>query len=162
MQEYRAPRRRRTTSTVTRAASSRDGGWALPWVLGAVAAGAAVLVVVFLLFTQLAQLGADDDLAVQDVREGSLTAEAYEAVELGARKEDALSQLRPVLPVTTRIVDRYEAREPAAVAAECVYFERYGGRAGEQFRFCFDEDVLVDKTLLLAGDPGPGSAVINE
>jgi hypothetical protein len=156
------PGSRSATSTAGGAISGgrRDDGRALPWVLGAVGAVVAVLVVVFLLFGQLAQLGSDD-VAVQEIREGSLTADAYEAVQLGAVKEDVLLELRPVLPVDTRVVDRYEQREPATVAGECVYYERYGGRTGELFRFCFEQDVPVDKTVLLAGDPGPGSAVVD-
>ena len=82
--------------------------------------------------------------------------------ELGTSKEDVLSALRPVLPVDTRVVDRFERRAPETVSAECVYYDRADGRAGQQFRFCFVDDVLVDKTLLLAGDPGEGSAVVQD
>lgn len=117
--------------------------------------------VVFLVFSQLAQ-ESTDDIAVQEVHEGSLEIEAFNAVDLGTPREEVLTSLRPVLPVDTRIVDRYEGRAPETVAAECVYYERYGGRAGESFRFCFDEDVLVDKTVLLAGDPGADSAIVDE
>lgn len=141
--------------------AARDGGSALAVVLGGVVALAAVGLLVFVLFAQLAQETADE-VVVEDVREGSLTMEAYDNVELGAQKEEVLSELRPALPVDTRIVDRYESRSPATVAAECVYYERSGGRAGESFRFCFDEDVLVDKTVVLAGDPGADSAVVEE
>lgn len=129
--------------------------------VGGVAALAAVVLGVFLVFTQLAQ-ETTEEVAVQEVREGSLEVEAFDAVEIGTPKEEVSTSLRPVLPVDSRIVDRYEGRSPGTVAAECVYYERYGGRAGESFRFCFDEDVLVDKTVLLAGDPGADSAVVDE
>lgn len=138
-----------------------DAGAALAWVLVAAAALAAVALVVFLVFSQLAQ-ETSDDVAVPEVREGSLEIEDYEAVELGTPKDEVLSALRPALPVDTRIVDRYEGRSPENVAAECVYYERYGGRAGESFRFCFDEDVLADKSVLLAGDPGADSEIVDE
>jgi hypothetical protein len=97
---------------------------------------------------------------VQEVREGRLTDAAYADVELGARKDAVLTALRPVLPVGTRVIDRYQRAATERVAAECVYFDRADGRAGQQYRFCFVEDVLVDKTVLLAGDPGEGSAVV--
>ncbi len=53
-------------------------------------------------------------------------------------------------------------RGTETVDAECVYYDRADGRAGQQYRFCFDEDLLVDKTVLLAGYPGEGSAVVEE
>lgn len=142
-------------------ARERDRGAGLAWVLGGVAAVAVVVLGVFLIFSQLAQ-ETTDEVAVQEVREGSLEIEAFDAVEVGTPKEEVLTSLRPVLPVDTEVVDRYEGRSPETVAAECVYYERYGGRAGESFRFCFDEDVLVDKTVLLAGDPGADSAIVDE
>ncbi len=61
---------------------------------------------------------------MQEVREGRLSEAAYADVEMGATKEDVLTALRPVLPVDTRVVDRYELRDPQTVAAECVYFDR--------------------------------------
>ena len=126
----------------------------------AIAATVAVLAVAGLLF--LGNVLADDDEpVVLDEREGRLSAEAYSAVELGATKDDVLTALRPVLPTGTRVLDRYEEREPETVAAECVYYDREDGRAGQQYRFCFVEDVLVGKTLVLAGDPGEGSAVVD-
>jgi hypothetical protein len=137
---------------------------------GAVAArllGAAGAVVVFVLAAflflgnVLADAG-DEPVPVQEVREGRLSAAAYADVELGATKEDVLTALRPVLPVDTRVVERYELRDPETVAAECLFFDREDGRAGQQFRFCFHEDLLVDKTVILAGDPGEGSAVVED
>lgn len=145
-----------------RRGTGRDDGGALAWILGGVAGLVVVLVAVFVLFGELAQFGADEPVDVDEVREGSLTVEQYEAVDLGAQKEELLTELRPAMPVDTRVIDRFEGREPETIAAECVYYERSGGRAGEQFRFCFDEDVLVDKAVLLAGDPGVDSPVVEE
>lgn len=155
-----APRRAQTARRPVPTAE-RDGGSALLVALVGVVTLAAVGVLVFVLFAQLAQETADE-VAVEEVQEGALTMEVYEEVELGADKDEVLSDLRPALPVDTRVLDRYESRSPATVAAECVYYERSGGRAGESFRFCFDEDVLVDKTVVLAGDPGADSAVVEE
>ena len=130
--------------------------------LGVAGAVVVVLVAAFLfLGNVLADVG-DEPVRVEEVREGRLSEAAYADVELGAVKEDVLTALRPVLPVDTRVLERYELREPETVAAECVYYDRADGRAGQQFRFCFAEDVLVEKTVILAGDPGEGSAVVEE
>ena len=137
-----------------------DAGATAVRLLGVAGAVALVVVASFLfLGNVLADVG-DEPLPVEEVREGRLSEAAYADVELGATKEDVLTALRPVLPVDTRVVERYEVREPETVAAECVYFDREDGRAGQQFRFCFAEDVLVEKTVILAGDPGEGSAVV--
>lgn len=103
---------------------------------------------------------AGDESAVREVREGRLSQQAYAGVDIGQDKEAVLTALRPVLPVAARTVEDYEARDPETVAAECIYYDREDGRAGQQYRLCFVDDVLVDKTLLLAGDPGEGSAVV--
>ena len=139
-----------------------DAGAMAARLLG-VAAAVVVVLVAALLFlgNVLADVG-DEAVPVEEVREGRLSEAAYSDVELGATKEDVLTALRPVLPVDTRVVDRYELREPEVVAAECVYYDRADGRAGQQFRFCFAEDVLVEKTVVLAGDPGEGSAVVED
>lgn len=127
-------------------------------------AGAVVVLAVaaFLFLGNVLADAGDDPVPVREVREGRLSQAAYADVELGATKEDVLTALRPVLPVDTRVVDRDALREPEGVAAECVYFDRADGRAGQQFRFCFAEDVLVEKTVVLSGDPGEGSAVVED
>lgn len=129
----------------------------------AVAGAVAVALVATFLFlgNVLADVG-EGPVPVQQVREGRLSEAAYADVELGATKEDVLTAFRPVLPVDTRVLERYELREPETVSAECVYYDRADGRAGQQFRFCFAEDVLVEKTVILAGDPGEGSAVVED
>lgn len=127
-----------------------------------VAGAVVVAVLAVLLFLGNVLADASDEPLMQEVREGRLSAEAYADVDLGATKEDVLTALRPVLPVDTRVVERYETIEPETVAAECVYYDREDGRAGQQYRFCFAEDVLVGKTVILAGDPGEGSAVVEE
>ena len=116
----------------------------------------------FLLFGNVLADAGDDPLPVQELREGRLSEQVYAAVEVGMTKEDVLAALRPVVPVDTRVVERHELRDPETVAAECVYYDREDGRAGQQFRLCFAEDVLIGKTVILAGDPGEGSAVVEE
>ena len=141
---------------------TRDAGAVAVRLLGVAGAVVVVLVAAFLfLGNVLADVG-DEPVPVEEVREGRLSEAAYADVELGAVKEDVLTALRPVLPVETRVLERYELREPETVAAECVYYDRADGRAGQQFRFCFAEDVLVEKTVILAGDPGEGSAVVED
>ena len=130
--------------------------------LGAAAAVVVLALAAFLLLGNVLADAGDEPPPVQEVREGRLSHQAYADVEVGATKEDVLTALRPVLPVDTRVVERYEQREPETVAAECVYFDRADGRAGQQYRFCFVEDVLAEKTVVLAGDPGEGSAVVED
>lgn len=142
--------------------ADRAAGAVAARLLGLAAAVALALLALFLLLGNVLADAGDDPAPVEQVREGRLSQAAYADVELGERKEDVLTALRPVLPVDTRVVERYELREPETVAAECVYYDREDGRAGQQFRFCFVEDVLVDKTVLLAGDPGEGSAVVED
>jgi hypothetical protein len=128
----------------------REGGGSAPLVLG-VAAGAVVAVAVaFFGIGALIDSGADGGVTgVGDVRTGKLSAERYAAVEPGTPKEEVLASLRPLQPVDVQILDRYESRSPETVATSCVYFDSEGVRPGAQYRFCFDEDVLVDKTVVL-------------
>jgi hypothetical protein len=143
-------------------AAKGDAGAAAARLLGAAGAVVIFVLAAFLFFGNVLADAGDEPVPVREVREGRLSEAAYAAVELGATKEDVLTALRPVLPVDTRVVERYELRDPETVAAECVYFDREDGRAGQQFRFCFAEDLLVDKTVILAGDPGEGSAVVED
>ncbi len=139
-----------------------DQGGAAALVLGAAATVVIVVLAAFLFMGNfLAGLG-EEPVQAREVDEGRLSDTAYASVDLGTAKEAVLTSLRPVLPVYSRAIDRYQLREPETVAAECVYYDRADGRAGQQFRFCFAEDVLIDKTVLLSGDPGEGSAVIEE
>lgn len=121
----------------------------------AVVVGAAVLLGVFLLFAQLAD-ETQPDPAPTPVAEKQLSEAAFAAVPLGTDKEQALQSLLPVEPIDNRVMDRFEARAPETVASECVYYERANGVAGEFYRFCFVEDVLVDKTVVFPDDPGIG------
>ena len=145
-----------------RDARTSDAGAAAARLLGLGGAVVVSLVALFLLLGNVLADAGDEPVPVQEVREGRVPQAAYAAVELGATKEDVLTALRPALPVDTRVLERSELREPEPVTAECVYFDRADGRAGQQFRFCFAEDVLVEKTVVLAGDPGEGSAVVED
>lgn len=117
--------------------------------------GGLVLLGAFFLLAQLADETQDVPVATPAVEE-QLSEAAFAAVPLGAEKEEALQALLPVQPVDSRLVDRYEAREPETVESECVYYEREDGAADERYRFCFAEDVLVDKTVVLPDEPGTG------
>ena len=154
----RDPPRAATGAAVLR----QEAGAAAARLLGAAGAVVASVLAVFLVLGNVLADAGDEPVPAQEVREGRLPQEAYQAVELGATKEDVLTALRPVLPVDTRVLERYEVGAPETVAAECAYFDRADGRAGQQFRFCFAEDVLVGKTVVLAGDPGEGSAVVED
>lgn len=121
-----------------------------------VLAGLAVLVLavvaVLALVVQVAGQG-DDDGAVED-RAVPLSQEAFDAVSVGEPKEEVLSRLEPATPVDSAVLDRFDLREPPAVAAECVYYESEGGPADDVYRLCFADDVLRDKTVVLP--PGDG------
>ena len=124
----------------------------LPLLVG-VAAAIALLVVAFVAIGALFTAGSEaDSSAAEDPLRARVTTEAYEGVELGTPKEDLLAALRPAEPVDVRVLDRYEERSPQTPAASCVYFDAKGVRAGALYRFCFDEDVLVDKTVVLPKD----------
>lgn len=139
-----------------------DRGGAALLLLGAAATVAVFVLGAFLVMGNFLTDAGEEPAEAVEVLEGRLSDEAYAAVQLGAVKETVLTSLRPVLPVYARTIDRYQLRDPETVAAECVYYDRADGRAGQQFRFCFAEDVLIDKTVLLSGDPGEGSAVVEE
>ncbi len=166
------------------APAATERGGAAVVLLGA-AAVVVVLVLAFLLMGDFLVRGGDEPVQAREVAEGRLSDAAYARVELGT-PEDAvlsglgpvvpvysrvglgtpeevvLSGLRPVVPVYSRVIDRYGTRGQGPVAAQCVYYDRADGRAGQQYRFCLAEQWLVDKTVLLAGDPGEGSAVVQE
>ncbi|MFP5218290.1 MAG: hypothetical protein ACLGIG_00935 [Actinomycetes bacterium] len=121
----------------------------------ALAVAAVVLVAALVGVVLLADRAGDDDTPpVTDVQEADASDETYAAVETDMAKDEVEELLRPALPVDTRVLERYEDLEPQTPAAECVYYERGGGVAGELYRFCFDEDELVDKTVILPDEPG--------
>jgi hypothetical protein len=78
-----------------------------------------------------------------------VSAEAYDSVRLQAPKEEVLAALMPAQPVDLRVLDRYEQRSPETLSASCVYLDSEGVRVGALHRFCFPEDVLVGKTVVL-------------
>lgn len=98
-----------------------------------------------------------DDTAVDvtDVEEGKVPQEVYDDVEPGAEKEELLARLRPALPVDTRVLARYQARSPETVGSSCVYHEAAGGLADDLYRFCFVDDQLVDKNVIVPDGVGP-------
>lgn len=137
-----------------------DHGGAAVVLLGA--ASVVLVVLVLTLFMGLFARDGDEPMRAGEVDEGQLSDGAYEDVELGT-PEAVLSGLRPVVPVCSRVIDRYDLRaQGTVVAAECVYDDREDGRPGQQYRFCFADDLLADQTVMFFGDPGEGSAVGQE
>lgn len=136
-----------------------DGGGTALTLLGVAAAAVVLLVAVFL---GIGQLVNDDDADVpvtasQEVQQGELTEQAFEDVELGVTKEDLQASLRPVQPVDAAVLDRYDLRAPETVSASCVYYEGQDLPNEALYRFCFEDDVLVDKTFVLQTEPAPGT-----
>lgn len=92
---------------------------------------------------------------VTDVPEGKVPERAYRSVSLGARKNAVTKQLLPARPVDSRVLDRYERRAPETVATSCVYYESEAPPADDLYRFCFEQDRLVEKTFVLPEDDQP-------
>lgn len=126
-------------------------------VAAVVVAAVVVSLAVFLLLGNVLNGAVEDERAQQvtDVEEGKVPQFVYEDVEPGADKEELLAQLRPALPVDARTLARYQERSPETVGSECVYYEAAGGLADDLFRFCFVDDELVDKTVVLPDDAQP-------
>ncbi len=118
----------------------------------------AVLAVGLVLFLVLGSALRDEvgtDQAVTDVAEESVSTQAYREVEIGTSKEQVTQNLLPARPVDTQVLDRYQQRAPETVSSSCVYYESEGGPADDLLRFCFEDDELVDKTVVLPEEPGP-------
>jgi hypothetical protein len=81
--------------------------------------------------------------------EFEVAADAFAEVSIGVDKDTLTQTLRPALPVTTRIIDRYQLRSPETVQASCVYYEAADLGEEVRYRFCFVEDQLVEKTVVL-------------
>lgn len=129
-------------------------GW--KFVVAVLAGLAGVGLAAFLLLDNIFEGTADDPaVPVTDVDEGEVPQDVYDDIDVGARKEDLLDRLRPALPVDTRVLERYQQRSPETVGSSCVYYEAAGGLADELYRFCFVDDELVDKTVILPDEQGP-------
>lgn len=127
-------------------------------VAGVLAAVVVAFVLVFVAMGYFAEETLDDGAQpVTDVREGGISPQTFQAVETGTDKEDLLAELRPALPVEGRVLERYEQRSPETVASSCVYYDGTELPSGELYRFCFEQDVLVDKTVVFPdADPAGG------
>jgi len=140
---------------------SDHGGTALT-LLGIAAAVVVVLVAGFLGIGMLVNAGDDPEApgtATEEVRQGQLTEQAFEDVELGVTKEDLQASLRPVLAVDAAILDREDLRSPETASESCVYYQGEDLPNEAVYRFCFQDDVLVDKTFVLQTEPGLGAAL---
>lgn len=137
----------------TRAPRGTAGSTSVLPMLAAITAAVVLVVVAFVGIGALADAGSETDAPTAgDVRVEQVSAEAFESVPLQTPKEEVLAALRPAEPVDLRVLDRYEQRSPETASASCVYFDSEGVRVGALYRFCFREDVLVDKTVVLPKD----------
>ncbi len=104
-----------------------------------------------------------EDVAVEqevtDVAEGEVPPETYTSVELGAPKEEVLDLLLPAIPVDALVLERYDLRSPETPAASCVFFDTVPELDDQLYRFCFVEDLLVEKTVVLTDAP-PGEDAV--
>ncbi len=96
---------------------------------------------------------------VTDVVEGEVPPETYASAELGTPKEEVLNLLLPAVPVNALALERYDLRSPETPAASCVYFDTVLELADQLYRFCFIEDLLVGKTVVLT-NASPGEEVV--
>ncbi len=90
---------------------------------------------------------------VTDVAEGEVPLETYATVDLGTPKEEVLDLLLPAIPVDAVVLERYDLRSPETPAASCIYFDTVPELADQLYRFCFVEDLLVEKTVVLTDAP---------
>ena len=122
-----------------------------------VAALVVVGLLVFLLLGNVLNDTVDQEAPeATDVAEGAVSEQDFRDVRLGADKEEVLAALRPAQPVDAQVLDRYQERSPETAQSSCVHYESEGGAADALYRFCFVEDELVAKDLLLPDDPPTG------
>lgn len=136
-----------------------DTGWKIVGVVAAIGVALTVLLVGFGELIDSAQEDPPLDQAVTDPlgeegSSGAISEQAFEAVELGVTKEDLQTQLRPVLTLDARILDRFDLRSPETVSASCLYYEGEDLPQEALYRFCFDQDELVDKTFVFTEEAG--------
>lgn len=103
------------------------------------AAGLAALLAVTLVGFLLVGDGGGDDLPVED----SIPAATYREVVLGVDREALTERLLPARPVDPAVLDR----SPEPVDGDCLHY-RVAGRDQELYRFCFEDDRLVAKSVL--------------
>lgn len=141
------------TTPQERPKRNRAAGWL---VAGLVLVPALVALAAFLLLGNVLEETAEPVAPVtDDVEEGQVSSELFDDAELGSTKERVTQLLLPARPVDTRVLAEYQQREPETPASSCVYYEAEPGVADALFRFCFVEDELVDKTVILPDDSGP-------
>lgn len=117
-----------------------------------VVAVATLLVGLVLVFVA-AEVLSDDEPVAEDVREQA-TEQAYQSVETGMTKEEIQQALLPARPIDVKVLAEYQLREPETPSASCSYYESEGGTADDLYRFCFVDDRLVDKTVVLPESDG--------
>jgi hypothetical protein len=130
----------------------RDTGAAGKMVAIVVGGVLLVALVVALAVGNLLNSGDDDVLPqdeVTDVTEGALPPEVYRGITVGIDKEALTERVLPVRPVDSAVLDRYQTRSPEGIESSCVYYKAQGGDPDDLFRFCFEDDRLVDKSVVV-------------
>lgn len=149
-----------TTEIPQERQESRNAAWKVAGVVGAVIAVLVVVgLLVFLLLGNVLKDTVDQGAPdVTDLDEGAVSEQEFTDVSLGNPKEDVLRELRPAMPVDSRVLDRYQQRSPETVQSSCVYYESVpdGAVTDALYRFCFVEDELVAKDLILPDEPSTG------
>jgi hypothetical protein len=124
-----------------------DAGVSAP---AASALGALVLVVALVAFLLLSGVLERDAPSAQDEQGRGIPAAAYQDVVLGVDREALTQRLRPEEPLDPRAVGRDPAETPRGDS--CLYYVALGD-AEDLYRFCFEDDRLVDKSVVVRDAP---------
>ena len=125
----------------------RDAGVSAPT---ASAVGAIVLVAALVGFLLLTGILERDPPSPQDVQGRGVPAATYQDVVLGVDEEALTERLRPEEPLDPRAVGRDPAEAPRGDS--CLYYAARGD-AQDLYRFCFEDDRLVDKAVVVRDEP---------
>lgn len=119
---------------------------------GLLAAGSAVvlLLVVLGLARAVSLSSSDADGAAAP---GQLTGAAYSVITLGIDEEALTERLSPARPVQVDAEGDAPGVTSEPFDGSCLFYEAAGRPAGDLYRFCFEDDRLVDKDVLSPDDP---------
>lgn len=91
-----------------------------------------------------------DPSSAQDVQGFGIPAAAYQEVVLGIDEEALTERLRPEEPLDPGAVGRDSAETPRGDS--CLFYAALGD-AENLYRFCFEDDRLVDKSVVVRDTP---------
>jgi hypothetical protein len=114
------------------------------------ALGALVLVVALVAFLLLSGVLERDPPSAQDAEGRGIPAATYQDVVLGVDEEALTERLRPEEPLDPRAVGRDPRETPRGDS--CLYYAARGD-ARDLYRFCFEDDRLVDKSVVVRDEP---------